>query len=125
NLTNCGSIFDVAPPQKMALTTLILQCCPVRKIVANRGSPLQTVNFRKFSTIQDFTQFKGFKVKSLDLAGTRIANLADLKGTALDSLTLDGCALIQDLTAVKELSLSSLSLAGCGSLQDLKPLAGV
>ena len=62
-------------------------------------------------------------LKTLDLAGTKVRDLAPLSGLALESLDLSGSAII-DLTTLKGVPLHTLNIADTGAT-NLAPLAGM
>jgi hypothetical protein len=61
----------------------------------------------------------------LQLTGTDVRDLSQLKGVPLTSLSLYGCVNVSDLTPLKDMPLTSLDLTFAYQVEDLTPLHGL
>jgi Leucine-rich repeat (LRR) protein len=124
DLSRCR-ITDVSALARSALVTIRLDGCPVEDLAALPFATLRNLYLRD-SNFSRLAILKGATLAVLDLGGTQVRTLEDLRlisFTAQARLLLDGTP-VEDIAPVAGLGIASIGLART-KVRDLTPFAGV
>jgi Leucine-rich repeat (LRR) protein len=87
-----------------------------------RGAPI-SVLWLHSTAVHDLVPLRGMPLKKLGLYNTKVTDLSPLQGMQLKYLNLIGTA-VADLTPLRGMPLESMRLNNCLNVVDLSPLAG-
>ena len=116
-------VRSLSPLQGKQITQLSLEGSFIKDLSPISGMPLQELNLNNCSSLRDLSPLAGTSARILRMNNTYISDLSPLaKMNRLQSLFIDACHKITDLSPLSELPINELSMSDLKGL-DLTPLS--